>query len=85
MNPKINGRLCCLLNDAFMAHKKQKFHTHNRGTVLLVLASPLSDVEDFFNETESSHVEPFTIIPIDHVRNQIIGFSEFIWDGTEKA
>jgi len=77
------GRLCCLLNGAFVAHKKQSFHTHSRGSVLLQLASSPSNVEDFFNEMVLTPVEPFTIVTIDHVKGQILGFNEFIWDGTE--
>jgi len=79
-----NGRLCCLLNGAFTAHKKQNFHTHSRGTILLKLASSLRNVKDYFIDMDLAPVEPFTIVTIDHLAGQILTFNEFIWDGSHK-
>ena len=78
------GRLCCLLNGAYNAHKKQNFHTTSRGKVLLELAASQYKVEEFFNEKELESVEPFTIVTIDQNNSKIFSFSEFVWDGKEK-
>ena len=78
------GRLCCLLNGAFIPHEKQSFHTHSRGRVLTdLVASPL-DVMFFFSQQDLSKTEPFTIITVEIKGKKLIYFTEFIWDGTNK-
>lgn len=79
-----NGRLCCLLNGAFVAHEKKSNYAQSRGTILVELtASPLSPF-DFYEGINLDNVEPFTIVAIETKELEIIHFSEFIWDGSKK-
>ena len=78
------GRLCCLLNGAFVAHQKRSDYAQSRGTVLLELASSESDAFDFFQEKDLSEIEPFTMITLDQQDGRIRHFNEFIWDGNTK-
>lgn len=79
-----NGRLCCLLNGAFIPHQKQPFHTHSRGKVLLELTAFKGTVQDFFENQSLNNTEPFTIISIEHKKGKINTMFEFIWDGAQK-
>lgn len=78
------GRLCCLLNGAFIPHQKQAFHTHSRGKVLLDMTAFKGKAQDFFENQSLSNTEPFTIISIAHKKGKITEMFEFIWDGTQK-
>jgi uncharacterized protein with NRDE domain len=78
------GRLCCLLNGAFVAHQKQDFHTRSRGIILTELASATVSPEKLFEKDSLHSVEPFTIVTIDQQNKDITFFNEFIWDGTSK-
>lgn len=78
------GRLCCLLNGGFIAHTKQSFHTRSRGKVLLSISTFVGKVEDYFETENLTDVEPFTIVTIDNLNGKISGFSEFVWDGSNK-
>jgi hypothetical protein len=78
------GRLCCLLNGAFIPHQKQAFHTHSRGKVLLDMTAFKGKVQDFFENQSLSNTEPFTIISIEHKKEKNIEMIEFIWDGEQK-
>lgn len=78
------GRLCCILNGAFVKHKKQEFHTISRGSILVELASSNLSVYDFFTLKSLKNVEPFTLIIIDQHKGKINDFNEFIWDGNVK-
>lgn len=78
------GRLCCLLNGAFVAHQKKANYTQSRGTVLTELVSSDLNPEVFFQQKNLTDVESFTIVTIE-IKNEEIGhFSEFIWDGNTK-
>ena len=79
-----NGRLCCLLNGAFVAHEKKPPYTQSRGTVLLELISSESDASDFFQEKDLLGIEPFTMITLEQHEATVRHFSELIWDGTSK-
>ena len=78
------GRIVCLLNGAFENHEKESHHTQSRGQVLLQLAATEKYSQDYFDEKELKHTEPFTLITIDIQNQNIKYFSEFIWDGTNK-
>ncbi len=78
------GRLCCLLNGAFVAHKKKSIYAQSRGNVLIELASSDKNPERYFAEKNLSNVEPFTIITVENNDQGIIHFSEFVWDGNSK-
>ena len=78
------GRLCCLLNGAFVAHQKQEFHTYSRGKVLLDFVSGKEEVSVLFEKEDFTNVEPFTIVTIEHDGGTIIQINECIWDGTRR-
>jgi len=78
------GRLCCLLNGAFEPHKKQKFHTHSRGNVLIDLVASHLDAMVFFSQESLDKTEPFTMITIDRKENMDYLMTEFVWDGSAK-
>ncbi|MDP2338436.1 MAG: NRDE family protein [Bacteroidota bacterium] len=78
------GRLCCLLNGAFVAHQKKSHYVQSRGKVLIELTSSLLGVFDFFQENNLIEIEPFTMITLDLQDEKIIQFSEFNWDGYAK-
>jgi hypothetical protein len=79
-----NGRIVCLLNGAFEAHKKELYHTNSRGQALLQLAASDKETLNYFNEQNLKTTQPFTIITIDVKDEKIIYFSEFIWNGKNK-
>lgn len=78
------GRLCCLLNGAFVAHQKRSDYAQSRGVVLLELVSSEQGAFDFFKEKDLLNIEPFTMLTIDQRDGKIRHFSEFIWDGNTK-
>jgi uncharacterized protein with NRDE domain len=78
-----NGRISCLLNGAYLAHKKQDFHTMSRGMVLLELVSSDIPVKEFFLTKVLENVEPFTIVTVDGDGGSN-SFNEFVWDGINK-
>lgn len=78
------GRLCCLLNGAFVAHEKKPYYQQSRGNVLIETAASEKNPEQFFAEKELANVEPFTIVSVEKTGNEINHFSEFIWDGGHK-
>ena len=79
-----SGRLCCLLNGAFVAHEKKSHYAQSRGNILVeVASSPLNPIE-YYQQKKLTDVEPFTIVSIEMQETEIIHFSEFIWDGTKK-
>ncbi|GET24402.1 NRDE family protein [Prolixibacter sp. NT017] len=79
-----NGRLCCLLNGAFVAHEKKPHYTQSRGNILVELASSSLSPVDFYENKNLMNVEPFTIVTVETSNNKITHFSEFIWDGNKK-
>ncbi len=78
------GRLCCLLNGAFVAHKKKPFYAQSRGNVLVEAVSSLKTPEQFFAQKDLFGVEPFTIVTVEHEQSKINHFSKFVWDGSRK-
>lgn len=78
------GKVCCLLNGAYVAHKKEEFHTVSRGNILVDFAVSDLPMEEFFNSKDLSKVQPFTIISILHTNGIVDGFFEVIWDGIKR-
>lgn len=78
------GRLCCLLNGAFVAHQKRSDYAQSRGAVLLELVSSERSAFDFFQEKNLLAIEPFTMLTILQQDGRIKYFNEFIWDGNSK-
>lgn len=78
------GKVVCLLNGAFLPHKKQVFHTVSRGTILIDFTASEHNSCEYFSGKDLSPVEPFTIVSISHKNKSAHDFSEFIWDGQNK-
>lgn len=78
------GRLCCLLNGAFVAHEKTPTYKQSRGNILIEAATSPKNPEQYFTEKDLSEVEPFTIVSVDQHANNISHLSEFVWDGAQK-
>ena len=78
------GRVCCLLNGAFVAHEKKPVYAQSRGNVLIEVAVSPKIPEHFFIEKDLAEVEPFTIVSVEQHENNISHFSEFVWDGAQK-
>lgn len=79
-----NGKVVCLLNGAFVPHKKQDFHSVSRGTILIDFAASEYNSYEYFSSTDLTHVEPFTIVSILYKNLSAHNFTEFIWDGQSK-
>jgi len=79
-----SGRICCLLNGAYIAHKKQPHHTLSRGIILKELASSKEKVSVYFERKNLMNTEPFTMVTLEHDKGEIIQLIEFIWDGETK-
>jgi hypothetical protein len=79
-----NGRLCCLLNGAFVAHEKQAFYAQSRGNILIEVVSSSKNPQQYFVEKDLSKVEPFTIVSVEQHADNISHLSEFVWDGIQK-
>jgi len=79
-----NGRTVCLLNGAFVKHKRKEKYGQSRGNILIELASSEKEPEQYFNEKDLSEIEPFTIVTVEKEKNEITHLSEFIWDGKQK-
>lgn len=78
------GRLCCLLNGAFVKHTKQPFHLQSRGKILLEMTTYSGNILNYFIEKNLADVEPFTLINIEQDSGNIKIMHEFIWDGIQK-
>ncbi len=79
-----NGRLCCLLNGAYIAHVKKPGYKQSRGKILIEAAASVQTPELYFAGKNLSGVEPFTIVSVEFNKVKITHFNEFIWDGFEK-
>lgn len=55
------GRVCCLLNGAFVAHQKKPVYVQSRGKILIELASSSLPPIIFYEKKNLEEVEPFTI------------------------
>jgi uncharacterized protein with NRDE domain len=79
-----NGRTVCLLNGAFLPHKRKSKYAQSRGNITIELASFQGNPEQYFYEKDLSEIEPFTIVTVEKSKNEISHLSEFIWDGNKK-
>jgi hypothetical protein len=73
-----NGRICCLLNGAFVNHERKLPYGKSRGKVVLE-AFEYEDVTTFFDTMDLSDVEPFTLIVFEQTDSPKL--YEFRWDG----
>lgn len=75
-----SGKIACLLNGAFKAHKHQPPYRKSRGLILLESLN-YEDSYQFFREVDLNNIEPFTLLIIE-TKTQL--FFEFRWDGVSK-
>ena len=79
-----NGKVACLLNGAFVLHKKQDVHVISRGTILVGFTASEKNSHEYFSGKDLSGVEPFTVVSIDYKNSIVQDFTEFVWDGQDK-
>ena len=53
-----NGRICCLLNGAYVSHERKSSYAKSRGKLALETFEH-QDIYDFFNYSNLEEVEPF--------------------------
>ena len=82
MNNK--GKINCLLNGGIGFHKKQKYHTISRGTILIELTKSPLTTREFFGGIDLHNVEPFTVVSIQLENSKVQELLEVIWDGSTK-
>ncbi len=76
-----NGRICCLLNGAFVSHKRKSNYAKSRGKLALE-AFEYENIYDFFNHCKLEEVEPFTLIVIE--TGDEMKLIEFRWNSVCK-
>lgn len=76
-----NGRVICLMNGAFVLHKRELPYRMSRGQVVLD-ALTANDFEDFLHNYLLDNIEPFTIVAFDWQAG--LRRWELRWDGQER-
>jgi uncharacterized protein with NRDE domain len=76
-----NGRICCLLNGAYVSHEKKSSYSKSRGKLVLAVFE-CEDIYDFFNHCNLEEVEPFTLIVIE--TEDEMKLIEFRWNSVCK-
>jgi len=77
------GRTACLLNGAFVNHRKETSYRKSRGLILLE-SFDYADISEFVDKTKLENIEPFTLLSIDFSKHNLKRFNEFRWDGEKK-
>ena len=77
------GRTACLLNGAFIKHRKAKKYSRSRGLIVLESFN-YKTANDFYEQVELRNVEPFTLLTLDYQSGSLDAFYEFRWDGNNK-
>lgn len=79
----MDGRVACLLNGAFVNHKKLPNYSRSRGLILLDSFNYPS-ANNFSEKIDLTNVEPFTLLTLDFSTGILTQFYEFRWDGKTK-
>lgn len=74
-----NGEAACLLNGAFVNHRRKPPYRKSRGRVI-VESFDYPRVDDFLKEYDFEGIEPFTLIKIAHPSGKKV-LHEIRWDG----
>lgn len=77
------GRAACLLNGAFLNHKKLEKYKKSRGLVLLENFLYESTPE-FVSNSDFRNIEPFTLLTLNFQTGRLLEFYELRWDGNQK-
>jgi uncharacterized protein with NRDE domain len=75
------NRTLCILNGAFVNHKKKLTYKKSRG----IIVKELLKVDDVFSAIESydfKDIEPFTLLIVDW--NSVLKLIELVWDGNKR-
>ena len=76
-----NGRICCLLNGAYVSHEKKSSYSKSRGKLALE-AFDYENIYDFFNYSNLEEVEPFTLVIVETAGEMKL--IEFRWNSVCK-
>lgn len=79
----LKGKTACLLNGAFLNHRKQNDYARSRGLILLESFNFQNTLE-FSEKVNLNKVEPFTLLALDYSSGILDSFFEFRWDGEKK-
>ncbi len=74
------GKTACLLNGAFINHKKEATYRKSRGMILLESFN-FASINEFSTQIDLINIEPFTLLILDHSYGTFNRFDEFRWDG----
>jgi hypothetical protein len=79
------GRTACLLNGAFVLHRRELPYRRSRGLILLDFFD-WEDSADFFQQYDLDRIEPFTLLAFERSRSDVskIELTEFRWDGQQR-
>lgn len=72
------NRLLCLLNGAFVKHKRETNYKKSRGVLVKELLSVVT-IEEEIKKYDFKNIEPFTLLIVDW--NSGLQLIELIWDG----
>ena len=75
------NRVVCVLNGAFVKHRRQSSYRKSRGVVVKDFLSS-DDIIETLESYNLQDIEPFTIVVADW--NSGLKFYEFVWDGERK-
>lgn len=81
-----SGRTACLLNGAFVLHRRQPPYRRSRGLLLLDFFDWTS-ADDFFAHYELDNIEPFTFLYFERNAGNFGSLQrilEFRWDGEQR-
>lgn len=80
------GRTACLLNGAFVLHKRQLPYRRSRGLLLLDFFD-WSNPDEFFTQYDLDNIEPFTFLYFEHApgnHSKPLRILELRWDGEQR-
>lgn len=77
------GKMACLLNGAFVNHKKEADYKKSRGVILLNSFN-YENISEFSEQMDLNNIEPFTLLILDYTYGSLKHFDEFRWDGERK-
>ena len=75
-------RLVCVLNGAFVKHKRKETYRKSRGVIAKEILQATT-LEGYIENLNLEGIEPFTMVMLDWNNNQLNLF-ELTWDGIEK-
>jgi uncharacterized protein with NRDE domain len=77
-----NNRLVCVLNGAFVKHKRKEKYRKSRGVIAKEMLQ-VTTLKEYIKNLNLDEIEPFTMVILDWNENQLKLY-ELIWDGEKK-